>query len=674
MAALTRPARVVVRAASPGEGAAVAALWRELWDAHEAWGGYPGSRDARVYAQLAHAARRRRARARRAPRPRPPRPPRGRPRRRCPAARSRGGSIATASTAPVHVRGALAHRRRARSAASAPAARCSTRSRDAARTLSRGAPVRPRRRGARAEPRARLLRARRLRARRVVRAHRRRRGRWPLGRRAGARVAVPQDALAIALPRGHPRRPAPRRRRRALRSPARGGRDPRRRHRRPPRHAHRRASLRDPSTLVAVDAPASVRGRRELHRRTRSSRPSSPCGAPCSGASRVDPALPGSLFVAAPRGARLPPRAVAGRPARRAHRPVRPGHRAPRRRPPDRRPPGRASSSSPPEDASRQLRIPCPRVRRGITLISHALPLPRRRPVARARRRRPRFAGPRPGAAAAPRGRRPAAARAHARRRCRRPRPRRAGSRRASSPSPTASSPSVVQIDVTARDEKADVLAHFFGRGGGRRAHRPRHGLGRRLHARRRHPHEQPRRRGRAHHQRAPARRALPPGAPPRPRSRRRTSPSSRSTRRASRPAHFADSDAARVGEWVVAIGSPFGLGYTVTAGVLSAKGRGGIGMNAIEDYLQTDASINPGNSGGPLCNLQGEVLGINTMIVGRGQGIGFAVPSNMAQRVADADPQDGARRRARGSASACRTSRRSSRRRCTSRRGRGRS
>jgi S1-C subfamily serine protease len=100
-------------------------------------------------------------------------------------------------------------------------------------------------------------------------------------------------------------------------------------------------------------------------------------------------------------------------------------------------------------------------------------------------------------------------------------------------------------------------------------------------------------------------------------------------------PAKFADSDASRVGEWVVAIGSPFGLGYTVTAGVVSAKGRGGLGMNDIEDYLQTDASINPGNSGGPLCNLQGDVLGINTMIVGRGQGIGFAVPSNMAQRVA---------------------------------------
>jgi serine protease Do len=101
-------------------------------------------------------------------------------------------------------------------------------------------------------------------------------------------------------------------------------------------------------------------------------------------------------------------------------------------------------------------------------------------------------------------------------------------------------------------------------------------------------------------------------------------------------PAKLADSEAARVGEWVVAIGSPFGLGYTVTAGVLSAKGRGGLGMNPIEDYLQTDASINPGNSGGPLCNLSGEVLGINTMIVGRGQGIGFAVPSSMAERVAE--------------------------------------
>lgn len=100
--------------------------------------------------------------------------------------------------------------------------------------------------------------------------------------------------------------------------------------------------------------------------------------------------------------------------------------------------------------------------------------------------------------------------------------------------------------------------------------------------------------------------------------------------------ARFADSEASRVGEWVVAIGSPFGLGYSVTTGVLSAKGRGGIGMNAIEDYLQTDASINPGNSGGPLCDLEGRVVGINTMIIGRGSGIGFAVPSNLARRVGE--------------------------------------
>jgi Do/DeqQ family serine protease len=99
--------------------------------------------------------------------------------------------------------------------------------------------------------------------------------------------------------------------------------------------------------------------------------------------------------------------------------------------------------------------------------------------------------------------------------------------------------------------------------------------------------------------------------------------------------ANFADSDMSRVGEWVVAIGSPFGLGHTVTTGVLSAKGRGGVGVNAIEDYLQTDASINPGNSGGPLVNLDGQVLGINTMIVSKGQGIGLAVPANLARRVA---------------------------------------
>jgi len=102
----------------------------------------------------------------------------------------------------------------------------------------------------------------------------------------------------------------------------------------------------------------------------------------------------------------------------------------------------------------------------------------------------------------------------------------------------------------------------------------------------------------------------------------------------------FADSEAARVGEWVVAIGSPFGLGYTVTTGVLSAKGRGGFGTDQIEDYLQTDASINPGNSGGPLCDLDGRVLGINTMIrasdSGTNIGIGFAVPSALARRAAE--------------------------------------
>jgi serine protease Do len=195
-------------------------------------------------------------------------------------------------------------------------------------------------------------------------------------------------------------------------------------------------------------------------------------------------------------------------------------------------------------------------------------------------------------------------------------------------------SPSVVQIDVTAHDEKADALAHLFGKASG----------------------EEPIARGmgsgviftpdgailtnnhvvedaltitvRLHDGRyLPARLV---GRDP------ATDLAVIKVDATGLPAaRFADSDAARVGEWTVAIGSPFGLGYTVTAGVLSAKGRGGIGMNAIEDYLQTDASINPGNSGGPLCDLQGDVLGINTMIVGKGQGIGFAVPSNMAQRVA---------------------------------------
>lgn len=98
--------------------------------------------------------------------------------------------------------------------------------------------------------------------------------------------------------------------------------------------------------------------------------------------------------------------------------------------------------------------------------------------------------------------------------------------------------------------------------------------------------------------------------------------------------ARWGNSDTARVGSWVLAIGAPFGLEATVTHGVLSAKGRAGLGANQIEDYLQTDASINPGNSGGPLVNLQGEVLGINTMILGRGTGVGFAVPSSLARQV----------------------------------------
>lgn len=98
--------------------------------------------------------------------------------------------------------------------------------------------------------------------------------------------------------------------------------------------------------------------------------------------------------------------------------------------------------------------------------------------------------------------------------------------------------------------------------------------------------------------------------------------------------ARLGDSDLARVGEFVLAIGAPLGLEATVTHGVVSATGRGGLGANEIEDYLQTDASINPGNSGGPLVNLRGEVLGINTMIIGRNTGIGLAVPSRMAQSV----------------------------------------
>ncbi|WP_294445690.1 DegQ family serine endoprotease [uncultured Mailhella sp.] len=95
----------------------------------------------------------------------------------------------------------------------------------------------------------------------------------------------------------------------------------------------------------------------------------------------------------------------------------------------------------------------------------------------------------------------------------------------------------------------------------------------------------------------------------------------------------FGDSDAMEVGDWVVAIGNPFGLSNTVTAGILSAKGRD-IHAGPFDNFLQTDASINPGNSGGPLINMAGEVIGINTAISANGQGIGFAIPSSLASKV----------------------------------------
>jgi serine protease Do len=95
------------------------------------------------------------------------------------------------------------------------------------------------------------------------------------------------------------------------------------------------------------------------------------------------------------------------------------------------------------------------------------------------------------------------------------------------------------------------------------------------------------------------------------------------------------DSDRLEVGEWVLAIGNPFGLGHTVTAGIVGAKGRI-IGSGPYDDFIQTDASINPGNSGGPLFNLKGEVVGINTAIIQGGQGIGFATPIQLAKSVLD--------------------------------------
>ena len=102
-------------------------------------------------------------------------------------------------------------------------------------------------------------------------------------------------------------------------------------------------------------------------------------------------------------------------------------------------------------------------------------------------------------------------------------------------------------------------------------------------------------------------------------------------------PVKFGDSDKARIGDWVIAIGNPFGLGGTVTSGIISARNRS-IGLSRYEDYIQTDASINSGNSGGPLFDMNGDVIGINTAILGRSGsiGIGFSIPSNSAKLVID--------------------------------------
>merc|ERR1711991_1052835 len=102
-------------------------------------------------------------------------------------------------------------------------------------------------------------------------------------------------------------------------------------------------------------------------------------------------------------------------------------------------------------------------------------------------------------------------------------------------------------------------------------------------------------------------------------------------------PVKFGDSDKARIGDWVIAIGNPFGLGGTVTSGIISARNRS-IGLSRYEDYIQTDASINSGNSGGPLFDMKGDVIGINTAILGRNGsiGIGFSIPSNSAKIVID--------------------------------------
>lgn len=100
--------------------------------------------------------------------------------------------------------------------------------------------------------------------------------------------------------------------------------------------------------------------------------------------------------------------------------------------------------------------------------------------------------------------------------------------------------------------------------------------------------------------------------------------------------ARFGDSSTVKVGQWALAVGNPFGLDRTVTLGVISGIGRENMNLSRYENFIQTDASINPGNSGGPLFNLHGEVIGINTAIINFAQGIGFAIPSNMAKQVMD--------------------------------------
>jgi serine protease Do len=111
------------------------------------------------------------------------------------------------------------------------------------------------------------------------------------------------------------------------------------------------------------------------------------------------------------------------------------------------------------------------------------------------------------------------------------------------------------------------------------------------------------------------------------------------------KPVTFGDSSALRLGEVVLAVGDPFGVGKSVTMGIVSAKGRGGMGIEEYEDFIQTDAAINPGNSGGALVNLKGELIGINTAIASKSggyAGIGFAIPTNMARPIMDQLIKDG--------------------------------